>query len=46
MIALLIAVLMVVLPLLHLAFSKVPKKTLDPGDIIRVGNTEAVFKRE
>ena len=25
---------------------KVPKKTLDPGDIIRVGNTEAVFKRE
>ena len=25
---------------------KVPKKTLSPGDIIRVGNTEAVFKRE
>jgi hypothetical protein len=25
---------------------KVPKKTLDPGDIIRVGNTEAVFRRE
>ncbi len=25
---------------------KVPKKTLAPGDIIRVGNTEAVFKRE
>jgi hypothetical protein len=25
---------------------KVPKKTLDPGDIIRVGNTEAVFKPE
>ena len=25
---------------------KVPKKTLQPGDIIRVGNTEAVFKRE
>jgi hypothetical protein len=25
---------------------KVPKKTLVPGDIIRVGNTEAVFKRE
>jgi len=25
---------------------KVPKKTLDAGDIIRVGNTEAVFKRE
>jgi hypothetical protein len=25
---------------------KVPKKTLDQGDIIRVGNTEAVFKRE
>ena len=25
---------------------KVPKKTLDVGDIIRVGNTEAVFKRE
>jgi len=25
---------------------KVPKKTLIPGDIIRVGNTEAVFKRE
>jgi hypothetical protein len=24
---------------------KVPKKTLEPGDIIRVGNTEAVFKR-
>jgi hypothetical protein len=23
---------------------KVPKKTLEPGDIIRVGNTEAVFK--
>jgi len=25
---------------------KVPKKTLEPGDIIRIGNTEAVFKRE
>ncbi len=25
---------------------KVPKKTLSAGDIIRVGNTEAVFKRE
>jgi len=25
---------------------KVPKKTLEAGDIIRVGNTEAVFKRE
>jgi hypothetical protein len=25
---------------------KVPKKTLEVGDIIRVGNTEAVFKRE
>lgn len=25
---------------------KVPKKTLDPGDIIRIGNTEAVFRRE
>ncbi len=25
---------------------KVPKKSLDPGDIIRVGNTEAVFKRD
>jgi hypothetical protein len=25
---------------------KVPKKTLDPGDIIRIGNTEAIFKRE
>lgn len=25
---------------------KVPKKTLEPGDIIRVGNTEAVFRRE
>jgi hypothetical protein len=25
---------------------KVPKKTLEPGDIIRVGNTEAVFKPE
>ncbi len=24
---------------------KVPKKTLEPGDIVRVGNTEAVFKR-
>lgn len=24
---------------------KVPKKTLEVGDIIRVGNTEAVFKR-
>jgi len=23
---------------------KVPKKTLEPGDIIRVGNTEAVFR--
>ena len=25
---------------------KVPKKTLEPGDIIRIGNTEAVFRRE
>jgi hypothetical protein len=25
---------------------KVPKKTLEPGDIIRVGNTEAVFRRQ
>ena len=25
---------------------KVPKKTLEPGDIIRVGNTEVVFRRE
>lgn len=25
---------------------KMPKKTLEPGDIIRVGNTEAVFKPE
>jgi len=25
---------------------KVPKKTLEPGDIIRVGNTEALFKPE
>lgn len=25
---------------------KVPKKTLEQGDIIRVGNTEAIFKRE
>jgi hypothetical protein len=25
---------------------KVPKKTLEQGDIVRVGNTEAVFKRE
>jgi len=25
---------------------KVPKKTLEPGDIVRVGNTEAVFKPE
>ena len=25
---------------------KVPKKTLDIGDVIRVGNTEAVFKRD
>jgi hypothetical protein len=25
---------------------KIPKKTLEPGDIIRVGNTEAVFKPE
>ena len=25
---------------------KVPKKTLAPGDIIRVGNTEAVFKTQ
>ncbi|MGE0546808.1 MAG: FHA domain-containing protein [Kofleriaceae bacterium] len=25
---------------------KVPKKSLESGDIIRVGNTEAVFKRE
>lgn len=25
---------------------KVPKKNLDPGDIIRVGNTEAIFKRD
>jgi hypothetical protein len=24
---------------------KVPKKTLEPGDIIRVGNTEAVYKQ-
>ena len=24
---------------------KVPKKTLEPGDIIRIGNTEAVFRR-
>ena len=23
---------------------KVPKKTLEPGDIIRVGNTEAIFR--
>jgi pSer/pThr/pTyr-binding forkhead associated (FHA) protein len=25
---------------------RVPKKTLEQGDIIRIGNTEAVFKRE
>ncbi len=25
---------------------KIPKKMLDQGDIIRIGNTEAVFKRE
>lgn len=25
---------------------KLPKKTLEPGDIIRIGNTEAVFKRD
>lgn len=25
---------------------KVPKKTLEPGDIVRVGNTEAVFRPE
>ena len=25
---------------------RVPKKSLEPGDIIRVGNTEAVFRRE
>lgn len=25
---------------------RVPKKNLEPGDIIRVGNTEAVFRRE
>ncbi len=25
---------------------RVPKKNLEPGDIIRIGNTEAVFKRE
>jgi len=25
---------------------KVPKKTLEPGDILRVGNTEAVFRPE
>ena len=25
---------------------KTPKKMLDQGDIIRIGNTEAVFKRE
>lgn len=25
---------------------KVPKRTLEEGDIIRIGNTEAVFKRE
>lgn len=25
---------------------KVPKKMLDEGDIIRIGNTEAVFRRE
>ena len=25
---------------------KVPKKTLESGDIVRVGNTEAVFKRD
>jgi pSer/pThr/pTyr-binding forkhead associated (FHA) protein len=25
---------------------KVPKKMLEEGDVIRVGNTEAVFKRE
>ena len=26
--------------------TKVPKKTLEQGDILRVGNTEAVFKRD
>ena len=25
---------------------KVPKKSLEPGDIVRVGNTELVFRRE
>ena len=25
---------------------KVPKKVLEPGDIIRIGNSEAVFRRE
>ncbi len=25
---------------------KLPKKTLTPGDIVRVGNSEAVFKRD
>jgi hypothetical protein len=25
---------------------KVPKKALEPGDIVRVGNTELVFRRE
>ena len=25
---------------------KVPKKTLESGDIIRIGNSEAVFRRE
>jgi len=25
---------------------KVPKKALEPGDIVRVGNTEMVFRRE
>jgi hypothetical protein len=25
---------------------KVPKKSLEPGDIVRVGNTEMVFRRE
>jgi hypothetical protein len=25
---------------------KVPKKTLEPGDIVRVGNTEMVFRRD
>jgi pSer/pThr/pTyr-binding forkhead associated (FHA) protein len=25
---------------------KVPKKTLAVGDVIRVGNTEAIFRRD